>query len=217
MSVTLLTTGGRSTTQGSPLYLPGATQATRYVGGTTSGPPASGTFKVGDYVVDQSGTMWLCTVAGTPGTWVDLTSGRQLAYDEDKTSRTTTSTTLVDYGIASGAATLVNTFIMPNRPVKVRAIIPTVTASVAANVAFFLHFASPNIAYGRGSCRVENASAVETGTPEWVLPILGEYEPAAGDSVTAKLQWNTNTGTASVTCTSTGSIRNWPFMETVVT
>lgn len=52
--------------------LTGAVQAARFVGATTSGAPASGTFAVGDFVVDRTGTMWLCTVAGSPGTWVAL-------------------------------------------------------------------------------------------------------------------------------------------------
>lgn len=57
--------------------LTGATQATRYVGATTSGAPASGTFAVGDFVVAQNGHIFVCTVAGTPGTWADVggTSG----------------------------------------------------------------------------------------------------------------------------------------------
>lgn len=50
--------------------LTGATAATRYVGGTTFGPPTSGTFAVGDFVIDQTGNVWVCTVAGTPGTWL---------------------------------------------------------------------------------------------------------------------------------------------------
>lgn len=51
--------------------LTGATTASRYVGGTSGGPPTTGTFAVGDFVVDAtSQTLWLCTVAGTPGTWV---------------------------------------------------------------------------------------------------------------------------------------------------
>ena len=50
--------------------LPGATAASRYAGATASGAPATGTFAVGDYVVDQTGAMYICTVAGTPGTWV---------------------------------------------------------------------------------------------------------------------------------------------------
>lgn len=49
--------------------LTGATAASRYVGATASGAPASGPFVVGDYVIDQTGTIWVCTVAGSPGTW----------------------------------------------------------------------------------------------------------------------------------------------------
>lgn len=50
--------------------LTGAIAASRYVGGTASGAPASGTFLVGDFVIDQTGGIYICTVAGTPGTWV---------------------------------------------------------------------------------------------------------------------------------------------------
>ena len=49
--------------------LTGATVASRYVGGTTVGPPTTGTFAVGDFVVDQTATIWVCVGAGTPGTW----------------------------------------------------------------------------------------------------------------------------------------------------
>ena len=61
-----------------PVYvasgLTGATAASRYVGATTSGAPASGTFSTGDYVIDQTGDLWICITAGTPGTWVSPTS-----------------------------------------------------------------------------------------------------------------------------------------------
>jgi len=49
--------------------LPGATAASRHAGATTSGAPTTGTFAVGDFIVDQTGAMYVCTVAGTPGTW----------------------------------------------------------------------------------------------------------------------------------------------------
>ena len=49
--------------------LPGATAASRYAGATASGAPTTGTFAVGDFVVDQTGAIYVCTVAGTPGTW----------------------------------------------------------------------------------------------------------------------------------------------------
>lgn len=50
--------------------LTGANNQSRWVGCTTGGPPSSGTFSVGDYVVDrQWGIMWICTSGGSPGTW----------------------------------------------------------------------------------------------------------------------------------------------------
>ena len=49
--------------------LPGAVNANRKVGATTGGAPTSGTFVVGDEIVDRNGQTWVCTVAGTPGTW----------------------------------------------------------------------------------------------------------------------------------------------------
>lgn len=60
---------------GYPLGLTGATAATRYVGATTSGAPASGTFLVGDFTIDQTGKVYVCTVAGSPGTWSAVAGG----------------------------------------------------------------------------------------------------------------------------------------------
>jgi len=64
--------------------LSGATAASRYAGATASGAPASGTFAVGDLVVDQTGKLWVCTVAGTPGTWAQIGSAPS-AQDPDYT------------------------------------------------------------------------------------------------------------------------------------
>jgi len=49
--------------------LTGATSATRFVGGTANGAPTSGSFQVGDFIVDETASIWICVVAGTPGTW----------------------------------------------------------------------------------------------------------------------------------------------------
>lgn len=49
----------------------GATAAVRFMGGTTTGAPVTGTFVIGDFIVARDGRIWICTVAGTPGTWVD--------------------------------------------------------------------------------------------------------------------------------------------------
>lgn len=60
---------------GLPLGLTGAVAPTRYVGGTASVAPTTGTFAVGDYVVAQAGSIFVCTVAGTPGTWMQAGGG----------------------------------------------------------------------------------------------------------------------------------------------
>lgn len=49
---------------------PGATVDARYFGRYQfAGPPVGGGWRVGDWVHDVNGTVWACTVAGTPGTW----------------------------------------------------------------------------------------------------------------------------------------------------
>ena len=63
---------------GVPLNLPGATLATRYVGGTATVAPTTGTFAVGDFVIARNGNVFVCTVAGTPGTWVNAGSSSNL-------------------------------------------------------------------------------------------------------------------------------------------
>ena len=62
-------TGNLSAPTVSASGLTGTTAASRYVGGTTSGAPTSGTFALGDYIIDQTGVIWICTTAGSPGTW----------------------------------------------------------------------------------------------------------------------------------------------------
>lgn len=55
--------------------LPGATASARFVGGTASGAPTTGTFQTGDYVIDRTGVLWICTTAGSPGTWTQAGAG----------------------------------------------------------------------------------------------------------------------------------------------
>ena len=45
--------------KGLPLGLTGATSATRYVGGTVSGAPITGTFSAGDFVISEDGLIWI--------------------------------------------------------------------------------------------------------------------------------------------------------------
>lgn len=78
---------------GYPLSLTGATAATRYVGGTTTGAPVSGTFAVGDFVVAEDGGIEVCTVAGSPGTWVAVSGGSDGWVDASSYSPTYASAT----------------------------------------------------------------------------------------------------------------------------
>ena len=48
----------------------GTDARSRFVGGTVAGSPTTGTFTLGDMVVSQDGHIYICTVSGTPGTWV---------------------------------------------------------------------------------------------------------------------------------------------------
>src|ERR1700693_579703 len=57
-----------------PTGLTGSVTASRYVGGTASIAPTTGLHAVGDYVITATGRIWVCTVAGTPGTWVEPAS-----------------------------------------------------------------------------------------------------------------------------------------------
>lgn len=78
----------------SPTGLDGATTPTRWVGGTTSGAPADGDFEVGDFVVTQDGTIYICTVAGSPGTWVQAGSG---SYAPSSGSRNYANRSAIDF------------------------------------------------------------------------------------------------------------------------
>lgn len=62
-----------------------------YVGATTGGPPVSGSFVAGDWVVDTAGNMWICTSAGSPGRWVP-SAGTIVARGNRQTSSATTTT-----------------------------------------------------------------------------------------------------------------------------
>ena len=55
--------------QYNPVGLTGATTPTSYAGGTVSGHPLSGTWSQGQWVVDETGKIYVCVTGGTPGTW----------------------------------------------------------------------------------------------------------------------------------------------------
>lgn len=77
---------------GQPLLLVGAGSACRFVGGTTSGPPTQGTFYVGDFVIDQTGGVWVNVQSGSPGLWSGLIKHAQFTAYQSVTQVVVSST-----------------------------------------------------------------------------------------------------------------------------
>lgn len=116
-----------------PVGLSGATSASRFVGGTNSGAPTSGTFAIGDMAVARNGSIWICTAAGSPGTWVEITASTVsappgaitqyagsaapsgwLLCDGAAVSRTTYAALYAAVGTTFGAGDGSTTFNVPN-------------------------------------------------------------------------------------------------------
>lgn len=64
----------------------GSTEDVRIVGGTLSGAPVAGAHSVGDIAIAVNGHVFVCTVAGTPGTWVEAGTGAFQPADSDLTA-----------------------------------------------------------------------------------------------------------------------------------
>lgn len=89
--------------------LTGAVAAARFVGGTASGAPVTGTFAVGDVAVDQTGLWWLCTVLGTPGTWVNTITPASVGNLTGKTYTATLTGAVAAARFVGGTATVAPT------------------------------------------------------------------------------------------------------------
>ena len=80
--------------------LPGAPLGFRLRGATQSGHPVTGTWKAGDVVPDRAGAVWICTVSGTPGTWVSAPGAASVSFKPANPAGTV-STTQVMMGLGS--------------------------------------------------------------------------------------------------------------------
>ena len=120
--------------------LTGATTATRYAGGTTNGAPTSGTFAVGDFIIDLSGTIWVCTTAGTPGTWTTTISSH-LSLRTSSATVTRNETTIFSGSTAS------QTLTAPSSPIDGS----TWTVVNKASVSVTLSFTPSMVPLGSGT------------------------------------------------------------------
>jgi len=92
---------GVITAGGAQVYAPsgltGAVAASRYVGAVASGVPVTGTFAIGDFVVQQNGGIAICTVAGSPGTWVQTGASKVVQVARYSTGAVQTGTTTIPH------------------------------------------------------------------------------------------------------------------------
>lgn len=120
-------TGEVTGTDFAPSGLTGSTAASRYVGATAGGSPTSGAHLLGDAVVDQLGGLWICTVAGTPGTFQQSGSVIQGGLN----GQTIAIASLTELLTIAAAATSTTTMQIPagaivlGVPVRVTVAIPT--------------------------------------------------------------------------------------------
>lgn len=96
--------------------LTGGTAASRYVGAVASGPPVSGTFLLGDFTIDQGGRVWVCTVAGSPGTWVSQGAQLGLAETTSNFSITTIGTTVTGLSVVVNVPVGANVYVEAELP-----------------------------------------------------------------------------------------------------
>lgn len=159
--------------------LTGATAATRFVGGTTSGSPASGTFAKGDYVIAQDGNIWICTVAGSPGTWTSVSGGGSFIP-------LSTVTTKGDLIAATGSAAVTRVPVGANNTVLVAD--STQIAGVKwANVTSLSSIATDPIWTAKGQLAVATGSAAAVA-----LPVGSDGQLLVADSTqTDGVKWAT--------------------------
>lgn len=128
----------------------GAQAASRYVGATTSGAPTSGTFAVGDFIIDRTnGCFWICTVAGTPGTWTKQ-SGMSVVSGGNK----------IQSGSASFGAGLNVTF--PTAFATVPIVVVTGIGSVSAT------FSAGSVTTTSFNANAYQGGGYTTGTGNWI-------------------------------------------------
>lgn len=185
---------GKTGAQVTPLILAGS---------TTSGPPTTGAHLKGEIVADDDNNLWRCTVAGTPGTWAQISgSGRELAYTQ--LTSAPTAITAVGVGAKVDVAGLTVTFTPGARPVLLRAHCRAFTQSVATNGLGWAITDSGGTIVGDSVAQAPGASPLTNPINDAVARVA----PAAGVSITYKVMaWAITGGSALLQATATSPIQ----------
>lgn len=168
-----------------------ANTASRLVGAMAAGPPASGTWAQYDRVVDLTGIEWLCISAGTPGTWIAMGTGQQLAI-----AKSTASFDVQAQGITPADVTSISITVQPtSRPFKLHAYLMcasnsgTAAANATLQMIFHITDNSNNIlGYGADThVAITNVSSVRRST----VDVWTEEQAAIAVATTYKLRART--------------------------
>lgn len=209
--------------------LTGSTAAARLVGGTASGAPASGAHVVGDTVIDQTGKVWICTTAGTPGTFTAVSgsgggggSGSGIGaptvpdmFQQTQirgTGNKTTSST--SFAVIDNTNLPAKTIIMSVGDV-VRITLACSAASGAGSAEFDFQVVQPTLGTVRTNASAANGAAVLEGNNKTPITIEATFTATEAGSHTFQAIWAVTSGTATV-YNSTSSPDDSEILFTVV-
>lgn len=193
--------------------LTGATTVTRYVGGTADGPPTSGAFSAGDYIMTTAGQVWVCTTGGSPGTWV-TTGGLFIRKSGDETLTSNAVLQNDDHltlAVAANAVYPFEAFVIFDSAttgdlniaftVPASAVVNWVGNSIASSAS--TASASGNWALGTGSAGVVSFGGAGVGTK--VAGYIRGLVRTAGTAGSLTMQWSQRVSDAGATTVYTDS------------
>jgi hypothetical protein len=183
----------------------GATLVTRLIGGNASGAPASGTWEARDCVINTDGTIWVCTVAGTPGTWVQVGGGGGVTpamvtvAGSASADYTTTSTTFVD--ISADLNTTIGAAVNDQLLVILQLTVNPGSGSPAYRWTF--NVGGTDVGDTLGLVDGPNAAVAAQDSPlQVVYPFVATGGQISGGTIAVHPRWFVNQGTGEVRNTS---------------
>jgi hypothetical protein len=132
----------------------------------TEGPPTTGTWIKGDYIIDSIGRTWICVTAGSPGQWV--TTGGTLLDSAISTIQQATTAT----GTAAQAVDVTGlsvTFKAPAQPVRLIVCLSTILNNTAGGIPTVYLTKNDNTELSRWKAHNTAANEVATCNIDYLL------------------------------------------------
>lgn len=181
---------------------------------TAVGSPTSGTWSAGQTFIDANGSIWCCSIGGTPGTWFAAGSGVELGAAELSTDFALSSTAVAD------VTGLTITFTAPARSFIIQANLGITTLGATGQYCVYTVTDSANVVLAQAYCQQGGALATVNAdnTVMWSrLPRTGTgaYPITVGNSYTFKIRYAMSSvaGGNGAIATLTGAVR--PILRAV--